>query len=657
MLLDQAEPTRSSSGVSKETRELMARRRHELEVAIHDEERIHVQGRHVTDKNAMRNNETRRREHLNRQASKKLAHASLYQRWESDDTGLELDEREVADRITQDDIQQAVDIQTQHKKYELLLDKLGPYKINFTTNGTHLLLAGLRGHLANIRWKSFQLEGETQLKDKLNDATFLVDHTMTAVAQKRYVYMYTKEGTEMHILSKFAHMDRLGYLPKHMLLVATSSVFSVMQYLDISTGVELGTKTPAIMRDPASCLAVNPGNGVVASCDLRGVLKFWSPTVLDPLVQLKAHKGVVDDIAFHPNGRFFLTLGGDHKLKVWDCRTLRALEEYAITYDFHTMDISAKGLVALGGGTNIQIWRDMFTSKKPNAPYMKFGLGYGKIAHHVKFCPFEDVLGVGHTKGFTSLLIPGSGEPNPDFFYANPHETERHRKERVVTNLLDKLPPDTISMDVQIPGVDEVRLAEYTENVRLNRKAKAIREKKQRRVDRQAADHAPTGLLVGNEEEVDEEIGYKEKPVTRALKTKQEKAKERKMLRWDKKDSTDKVRSKQTMRQSRLVQQKRTQRMREERIGKYDKDDLDKDEVEALEEETRKRKQQEKRRRKEAESADDVRELMQIQSGKQQRKIRHVRIESGTQERGSRSQSNNTKEDGAPSNAALKRLL
>ncbi|CCW63767.1 unnamed protein product [Phytomonas sp. EM1] len=658
MLVGHAKPGGSSSGVSKETRELMARRRAELEAAVRDEERVHVQGRYVTDKNALRNNETRRRERLNRQASKKLAHASLYQRWESEDTGVELEEREVADRITQEDIVQAVDLQTQNKRYELQLDKLGPYKINFTANGTHLLLAGLRGHLANIRWKSFQLEGETQLKDKLNDAIFLVDHTMTAVAQKKYVYMYTKEGTEMHILSKFAHMDRLCYLSKHMLLAATSSVYSVMQYLDISTGVELGSKAPAVMRDPASCLGVNPSNGVVASCDLRGVLKFWSPTVVDPLVQLKAHKGVIEDICFHPNGRFFLTLGGDHKLKVWDCRTLRALEEYAITYDFHTMDISAKGHVALGGGTNIQIWRDMFTPKKPNAPYMKFGLGYGKIAHQVKFCPFEDVLGVGHSKGFTSLLIPGSGEPNPDFFYANPHETDRHRKERVVTNLLDKLPPDTISMDVQIAGVDEARLAEYTENVRLNRKARAIREKKQRRADRQVADAAPTGLQVGHDEEVDEDLGYKERPATRDLKTKQEKAKERKMQRWDKKDSTDKVRSKQTMRQSRLVQQKRMQRMREGRYGKYDKDDLNDEEVAALEEEANKRKQQEKRRRKEAEhAADDIRELMRMQSGKSQRQVRRTRTEAGLEKRGGREQSDNMESDATFSNAALKRLL
>ncbi|KAG8347394.1 WD domain [Trypanosoma vivax] len=593
-------------GVSKKTKELVRQRTAELYEEKVREEKKQLRGRWVTDKYALDNAEIRKREQTQRNAPKRVARVNLFGKIEKENTGLVLEEHEVADRVTQEDIVAAVDLQTQHSKYELVLDKLGPYKVDFSINGTHLLLAGLRGHMANIRWKDFSLNGETQLKDRIDDAKFLVDHTMTAVAQKRFVYMYTKEGAEMHVLPSMANMNRLAYLPRHLLLCGASTRYSTIQYLDVSTGQELGAKPPSIVKDPTSCMAVNPSNGVVATCDLRGVVKMWSPTVADPLLQLKGHKGVVDDIRFHPNGRFFITLGGDHKFKVWDCRTLRALEEYAVTYTFSTIDISSSGLVALGGGTNVQIWKDIFSSSSPSGPYMKFGLGYGNIAHLLRFCPFEDVLGVGHSRGFHSMLIPGSGEANPDFFYANPHETERHRKERVVTMLLDKLPPDTISLDIQIPGVNEVRLAEYNETIRLDRKARAIREKKEQRAAKTLGDAAPTGLKVGNDDEVDEDLGYKERPVTKELKTKKERAAEKKMQKWDKKDSADKVRSKQTMRTSKIVQRQRAKAMQEQRkrrnSEKEDNEEGDVDERVA-------RAQLRKQRRELAFAADDFRVL------------------------------------------------
>lgn len=549
---------------SKETRDGIAQRGKELFEEKSKAEVGFVRGKWITDNNALQNPSVRRHERFQRKAPKRLVEANMM-KIEDDSNGLDLEQGEVADRVTQSDIVAAVDLQTQQKKYELVLDKLGPYKIDFTSNGTHLCLGGLRGHMANLKWKDFSLEGETQLKDKINDVKFLVDHSMLAVAQKRFVYMYTKEGTEMHVLSKMAHMDRLSYLPKHMLLAAASSSYSTLQYIDISTGAEIGGKTPAIVKNPTSAMSMNPANAVVTTCDLRGVVKMWSPTVVDPLVQLKAHSGAIHDIAFHQNGRFFATLGGDHKLKLWDCRMLRTLEDFAVTYCFDTIDISSKGLVAMGGGTNIQIWKNMFTGSKPSAPVMKFGLGYGNIASQVKFCPFEDVLGVGHSKGFTSLLVPAAGEANPDFYVADPHETEVHRKERVVTKLLDKLPPDTISLDLQIGSVNLERLEEYNQNLQGSRRAKGIREKKQRRADKSLGADAPSGIsAVGHEDEVDEELGFKEKSITRELKTKQELQKEKKMKRWDQKDTSDKIRSKQKMRHSKLTQRRRVQRTREE---------------------------------------------------------------------------------------------
>lgn len=74
------------------------------------------------------------------------------------------------------------------------------------------------------------------------------------------------------------------------------------------------------------------------------------------------------------------------------------------------------------------------------------------------------------------------------------------------------------------------------------------------------------------------------------------------MKAWDKKDSSDKVRSKQTMRVSRMVQRKRADIRREERLGKYNRDDLDSEEEAVLAEKKQERLQRAKRQREEEEA-------------------------------------------------------
>jgi len=94
--------------ISKETRELVARRTEELEAMTAREEKNFIQGKWTTDNSVMRYKAAKRRELHSRQAPRRVAKAQMYTKPDDTDNGIELEDREVADRVTQRDIHEGV---------------------------------------------------------------------------------------------------------------------------------------------------------------------------------------------------------------------------------------------------------------------------------------------------------------------------------------------------------------------------------------------------------------------------------------------------------------------------------------------------------------------------------------------------------------------
>lgn len=355
---------------------------------------------------------------------------------------LEVEGIERTWNIKQTDIVAAVDVTAARKAFDLSLPALGPYSMRFTSSGRHALLGGERGHLALLEWQRAHLVCEVQVRETVRDVVFLHNETFWAAAQKKYVYIYDKRGLEVHCLRDHGQVNCLDFLPHHFLLTSVGE-HGILRYQDTSTGHIVAQHKSKL--GPCSVMRQNPHNAVMCLGHARGTVTMWTPNITTPVVKMLCHQGPITAMAVDPSGTYMATAGADSQLKVWDVRMLRPMHAYFAHSPITSLDISQRGIMAAGYGRKIQVWQDALRSKA-QSPYMSHTLANG-VLNGFRFCPYEDVLGIGHSEGFSTILIPGAGEPNFDTLVANPFQTVRQRQAREVASLLDKLQPDTIVLD------------------------------------------------------------------------------------------------------------------------------------------------------------------------------------------------------------------
>jgi U3 small nucleolar RNA-associated protein 7 len=237
-------------------------------------------------------------------------------------------------------------------------------------------------------------------------------------------------------------VNRLEFLPYHFLLASVGAA-GVLRYQDTSTGQVVAQHRTRL--GPCDAMRQNPWNAVLCLGHANGTVTMWTPNLTTPAVKMLAHHGPVRSLAVDAPGRHLVTTGADGSVKVWDVRTYRELHAYTSAAPAEWCDISQRGLLAVGHGRRVQVWRGALAAKAP-APYLNHTLAGGALRDFA-FCPYEDVLAVGHSGGVSTMLVPGAGEPNYDSYVADPFQGGRQRREAEVHQLLDKLQPDMITLD------------------------------------------------------------------------------------------------------------------------------------------------------------------------------------------------------------------
>jgi U3 small nucleolar RNA-associated protein 7 len=272
------------------------------------------------------------------------------------------------------------------------------------------------------------------------------------------------------------HMDvtHMEYLPYHYLL-ATVGNAGYLKYHDVSTGLLL-TQIPSHLGSPTT-MAQNTHSAIIHLGHANGTMTLWSPNLHTPHVKLLAHKGPVTGIAVDPSersaGRYVATCGMEGTVKLWDGRMWgKEVRHWNVRNSPTTLTYSQRGMLAIGGKSGVTVYRDLISSSdtsfsysaksksnsvslstSPPAPQPYLNLPLPALsANDARFCPYDDILAIGHSRGISSLLVPGSGEPNFDSAEADVYESHTRRREREVRGVLEKIRPELITMDTDFLG-------------------------------------------------------------------------------------------------------------------------------------------------------------------------------------------------------------
>lgn len=384
---------------------------------------------------------------------------------------LQPDYLEESYQVTQDEIVSAVSVAAASKRFDLQLD-YGPYKCNYFRNGRQLLIGGSLGHVACFDWLTKKLKCEFNVQQSVHAVQFLHIPSMYAVAQKDWTFIYDSQGIELHCLKKLYRIRLLDYLPFHFLLVSASDT-GFLSWMDTSTGDLVKQFRVNHSSNVISAMCQNRRNAIIHTAHPNGTVALWSPNETKPLVKMLANESSLTGIDVSFDGTYMATVGSNRSLKIFDLRTYNCLVDCKLRCNATAVKFSQRGILGISLGNVVETYQGL-TKTNVTKPYIRHKLP--SRSSSLQFCPYEDVLGVAHEKGFASLLVPGSGEANFDAYESNPYMTTSQQREMEVKALLDKIQPQLICLNAdELTNVD---VGGILDQAKVNESQQVVKKKK-----------------------------------------------------------------------------------------------------------------------------------------------------------------------------------
>lgn len=338
---------------------------------------------------------------------------------------------------TQNEIKRNVSLLTRDKAYNINL-KGGPFFIDYSKNGRHLLINNKTGFLGAFDIKLLNLHFEINLDESIKEAIFLHNECLLATAQENNLFIYNNQGVELHCIRSINRPYRIEYLPYHFLLAALAR--GSLKYLDVTHG-KLMADIP--LKEEYTTIKHNKNDAIIYLGSKKGTISLFSPNSKEFLMKIFCNSSKVVDLQIERDGRHLVSMGIDKSINIFDIRnSFKPINSFRSKYHINCSDLSDLNMLATGHKKEVYIYKDLFTTPKL---YLTHNMN--SEAASTKFCPFEDILSVGCGSGVSNLIIPGSGDPVLDMSELNPFESKKERQNSEIKRLLEKIPVDLIGMN------------------------------------------------------------------------------------------------------------------------------------------------------------------------------------------------------------------